>query len=117
MEGSQKFIRSNPAILECLKDWKFILKNMLQSPTDISLLIAECPHYTTYLDACGLGAGRVLLPGSLDFSSIVWQLEWPEDIKSLFKKQVITINDLELALIVLSLFSDCQDYSSSPVVG
>ncbi|GFH50465.1 hypothetical protein CTEN210_06941 [Chaetoceros tenuissimus] len=51
MEGSPKFIQFNPALLECLKDWKYILKNMMKNPTDISLLVAEYPHYTAYLDA------------------------------------------------------------------
>lgn len=51
MEGSPKFICFNLALLECLKDWKYILKNMMKNPTDISLLVAEYPHYTAYLDA------------------------------------------------------------------
>lgn len=105
MEGSPKFIQFNPALLECLKDWKYILKNMMKNPTDISLLVAEYPHYTAYLDACGLGAGGVLLAGSLDFPPIVWQIEWPEEVKELFKEHKITINDLELAAIVLAWLS------------
>jgi len=32
---------------------------------------------------------------------MVWQLEWPEDIKDMMRKHIITINDLELAAMVL----------------
>lgn len=81
MEGSPKIVPFNPALVECLKDWKYIIKNMLKSPTDISLLVAEYPHYMAYLDACGLGAGGVLLPGSSNFPPLVWQIEWPKEIK------------------------------------
>jgi hypothetical protein len=105
MEGSPKFIQFNPALSECLKDWKYILKNMFKNPTDISLLVAEYPDFTGYLDACGLGAGGVLLSGSSKFPPMVWQVEWPEDIKTLFAAHTITINDLELAAIVLSWLS------------
>lgn len=100
--GSPKLIPFNPALVECLLDWKYILKNMLKSPTDISLLVAEYPHYTAYLDACGLGAGGLLLLGSSNFPPLVWQIEWPKEIKERFAKHEITINDLELAAIVMS---------------
>ena len=61
MEGSPKVIRFNPALVECLLDWKYILKNMLKTPTDISLLVTEYPHFTGYLDTCRLVASGVLL--------------------------------------------------------
>lgn len=101
-EFSLNFVPFHPALVECLQDWNYILKSMLKTPTDFSLLVVEYPHYTGYLDACGLGACGVLLAGSSNFLPLAWQIEWLEDIKKRFAKHEIIINDLELAAIVIS---------------
>lgn len=101
MQGEPEFINVKDAVKVALRDWRWMIKNLLKHPTNISLLVVDDPDYIGYLDACKLGAGGVLLPGKKDFPPVVWQVEWPEDIREKLDANVLTINDLELAAIVL----------------
>ena len=105
MQGEPAYINVKEATKTALKDWRWMIKNLLKNPTDISLLVIDDPDYIGYLDACKLGAGGVLLPGKKDFPPVVWQVEWPEDIRKKLDTKELTINDLELAAIVLEYFA------------
>ncbi|GFH59971.1 hypothetical protein CTEN210_16447 [Chaetoceros tenuissimus] len=83
MEGSPAYINITEDLKQCLSDWKSIITSILKRPSDISLLVADTPDYNGYLDA----------------------LEWPEDIKQKLDTHEVTINDLELAAIVLEWFA------------
>ena len=84
-----------------LQDWRALVNSFKTTPTPIELLLADWPNYINYTDACGIGAGGVATPGLNSILHTVWQLEWPEDIKEMMRKHIITINDLELAAMVL----------------
>ena len=75
-------------------------------PTPVQVLVSNYPNYIQYTDACALGAGGVITPGLDPMQYWVWQYAWPEDIQnelvtSTNRNGTITINDLELAGIVI----------------
>ena len=59
------------------------------------------PNYIGYSDSCRLGTGGVWTSGTDKLHPILWQIEWPADIIALFDDNKSSINDLELAGIVL----------------
>ncbi|GFH62128.1 hypothetical protein CTEN210_18604 [Chaetoceros tenuissimus] len=71
MQGEPDYINVKEAVKIAFRDWRWMIKNLLKNPTDISLLIIDDPDYIGYLDACKLGAGGVLLPGKKDFPPVV----------------------------------------------
>lgn len=95
-----------PYLKATLKDWRTLVQHMGTNPTPVQVLVSNYPNYIQYTDACALGAGGVITPGLDPMQYWVWQYEWPDDIKkelvtSTNRTGKITINDLELAGIVI----------------
>jgi len=84
-----------------LLDWRALVNSFKTTPTPVQLLLADWPNYINYTDSCGIGAGGVATPGINRIKNTVWQYEWPEDIKEMMRKHIVTMNDLELAAMVL----------------
>ena len=106
MKNPAKFVKITPLLRQTLQDWRTLVQHLARHPTPVKLLVSDYPNFVLFTDACGLGAGGVVTPGLDPSKHWVWQLEWPEDIKrrliSLANPQGdITINDLELAGLVL----------------
>ena len=83
-----------------------MVQHLSTEPTPVRLLVSNYPNYVQFTDACGLGAGGIITPGLDPMQHWVWKFEWPQDIKDSLvswsnKKGTLTINDLELAGIVL----------------
>ena len=95
------------ADIKCvLRDWRTVVQHLSTEPTPVRLLVSNYPNYVQFTDACGLGAGGIITPGLDPMQHWVWKFEWPQDIKDSLvswsnKKGTLTINDLELAGIVL----------------
>ena len=89
-----------------LYDFRALIHLVGSRPTHCAQLIAGIPSYIGFCDACKYGAGGVWFAGSKYLDPIVWRLEWPEDIpgqliSSANPKGTLTINDLELAALLL----------------
>lgn len=95
------FIPLTKLLKQCLQSWIPIVKHMKQHPTSVMLLVKTPPEYIGYSDACGIGAGGVWTSGTKGIRPVVWQVEWTNEIKEAFQKGILTINDLELAGLVL----------------
>ena len=93
---------------QCLKDWKYLIKQIGARPTSVLELVPRTPHYVGYVDASKSAAGGVWVSGELPLQNyIVWRLEWPKDIQDAVvsnnnKKGHISINDLEMAGTLLA---------------
>ena len=117
LQGTPASIQITPAIREALKDWRTFVQHLATTPTPVQLLVSNYPHILQYTDACKWGAGGVILPGTATVQPIVWQHRWPDDIISNLVTATnptgtITINDLELAGLVLGwlvLEQSCDD--------
>lgn len=89
-----------------LRDWRTLIRALARNPTHIPLLVPQDADYVHHTDACGLGAGGVIRSGRKTIKPIVWQFEWPKEIREKLitdknPSGTLTINDLELAGIVL----------------
>ena len=84
-----------------------MVTHLYQSPTHVTQLVEEYPDFIGYSDACGIGAGGVWCSGQQQVNPMVWKYEWPSEIKSKLitdknPNGSITINDLELAGIIIN---------------
>ena len=113
-KGDPEFVTITKELRRALEDWRALVQHMTRVPTPIQLLVPDLPSILKYTDACNIGAGGVVVPGSRVVPYIVWKLEWPDDIKQAKLQGSITINDLELAgmvlgwLVVDALFTDLK---------
>ena len=110
MTGDPKYIKIDKYMKTALTDWRTIIQYLKNNPTSVRQLVADFPHIIGYSDACKLGAGGVLTPGLEKFPYMVWQVEWPDDIKNRLvtdknPKGDISMNDLELAGVVLTFLA------------
>jgi hypothetical protein len=110
MSGNPEFIPLTDDLKNCLKDWQAILRHMESHPTSVLQLVTDFPSYIGYSDACGLGAGGTWSSGIDNLPPFLWKYEWPKDIKDALITEhnptgTLTINDLELAGMVLNLFA------------
>ena len=110
IKKQDEFVVLTPWLKETLVDWRFLVFAVAKRPTSIFQLVSRPPHYISYTDACGRGAGGVWCSGTSSLTPFLWQVEWPADIQanlvtSSNPKGTITINDLELAGILLGLIA------------
>ena len=106
LQGDPEHVVITPFLRQTLQDWKTLVRDLAAIPTPVQLLVPEYPNYLQYTDACGLGAGGIIAPGTSPCPPFVWKFEWPPDIKAALitdtnKAGNLTINDLELAGMVL----------------
>jgi hypothetical protein len=107
MTHNPEFIPMTEALRQALRDWSYMISYLKTNPTSVMQLVADEPWFIGYSDACGLGAGGIWCSGTKQLAPILWQVEWPPDIKTSLitsenRSGTITINDLELAGIVLN---------------
>jgi hypothetical protein len=114
MKNNPSFIDLTDDLRQTFLDWKFIIQHMKRTPTSVLQLMQNYPDYLGHSDSCGLGTGGTWSSGLKPIKPFLWQLEWPNDIKtrlvsSTNPKGDLTINDLELAGLVLNwLALECQ---------
>ena len=84
-----------------LVDLRTILKLVANRPTKCSQLVPGWPHFVGFCDACKHGAGGVWLSGKTNIPPTVWRLKWPPDITALVEAGKLSINDLEMAALLL----------------
>ena len=114
MAHDPEFINITPELKIILTDWRYMIQFLQKNPTSVLQLIVEIPHYLGYSDSCGIGTGGIWCSGLASIAPLLWQLEWPDDIKSNLitannRNGSLTMNDLELAGAVLNwLVLECQ---------
>jgi hypothetical protein len=84
-----------------LSDLRTFFKLLRDNPVQCQQLIPGQPAYLGYCDACKYGAGGVWLAGLHDLHPIVWRIQWPQDIVDRVTAGDLTINDLEMAGLLL----------------
>ena len=107
LQGSPTMVTLTPSIREALRDWCTIIKQAASIPTHVLQLVDGLPDFLAYCDACRRGVGGVIMGITKNIGYIVWRFEWPQDIRDALvtfsnPKGTITMNDLELAGIVLT---------------
>ena len=84
-----------------LMDLRTIFKLIGAKPIRCKQLIPGTPHYVGYTDACKYGAGGIWLSGTATLHPIVWRHKWPPEVVRRYEQGLITINDLEMAGLLL----------------
>ena len=110
MVGDPEFINLTPELKQCLKDWQVVIRHMEKNPTSVLQLVTDYPSYIGYSDSCGIGTGGTWSSGVESLPPFLWKLEWPLDIKNNLVTESnpdgqISMNDLELAGMVLNIFA------------
>ena len=102
--GKNKHVQIHPGTpqAEALADLKTNFKVMGRKPVRCIQLVPGDPHYIGFCDACKYGAGGVWLSGTNMLKPIVWRMKWPKEVVDRFGPQGITINDLEMAGMLLA---------------
>jgi hypothetical protein len=110
MLGNPAYIKIDKYLTSTLCDWRTIIHHMKGNPVSVRQLVTDFPNFVGYSDACKLGAGGIWSPGTSPCPYVVWQIQWPLDIQQRLinddnPEGDISINDLELAGIVLNFLA------------
>jgi hypothetical protein len=92
-EGSPQF--------GALSDLRTFFKILGDNPVHCQQLIPGNPSFLGYTDACKYGSGGAWISGLQDIRPIVWHVKWPPDIVARVSSNDVTINDLEMADVLL----------------
>lgn len=94
-------IHSKSAQCGALSDLRTFFKLIGDHPVHCQQLIPGNPAFLGYCDACKYGAGGIWLSGLQNLKPIVWRTKWPTDIVDRVTSTELTINDLEMAGLLL----------------
>jgi hypothetical protein len=90
-----------------LQDWALVLRQLSYIPVPLADLVPQAPHFLAATDASKLGMGGFWIPTNIvsDDTPYCWRHQWDSNIQSRLLSADnptgdITINDLELAVIV-----------------
>lgn len=86
---------------QALKEFSTLFALVGKRPTSCRQLVPDIPDYIGYCDACNYGAGGVWHGHSKNLHPIVWRVKWPPKVQAKIQDKSLTINDLEMAGIVL----------------
>ena len=75
---------------------------MNKTPTKCTQLVPGQPSYIGFSDACKYGAGGCWLSGTKTIRPLVWRVKWPPEVVAEYVATNITINDLEMAGLLLA---------------
>jgi len=94
-------IHSGSPQFAALSDLRTFFKILGDHPVHCEQLIPGQPSYLGYCDACKYGAGGVWISGIHSLHPIVWRVAWPTTIIDRVSDGTLTINDLEMAGLLL----------------
>ena len=85
------------------KDFKWLFEEIANHPINVAQLVPRLPHLHGYTDACKYGAGGVWIIPLADGSirCIFWSVNFPPAVIKKFADNEISINDLEMAGVLL----------------
>lgn len=102
-KANQHLVHIHPksAQANALADLQTFIKLLGDNPIHCQQLVPGQPAYIGYCDACKFGAGGIWLSGIQNLHPIVWRIKWPQPIVDRLTDGTLTINDLEMAGILL----------------
>ena len=97
------YVQITAEVRQAFRDFQWLFGEMANNPVHVAQLVHRDPHCNGYSDACKWGAGGVwILPqtnGTCFY--IFWTIKFPPDVVKRFETGILSVNDLELAGIVL----------------
>ena len=102
MKAQTPWIKLTPSLKAVFEDFQWLFRDIVNQPVNIAQLIPTAPKNHGYSDACKRGAGGVwILPGPKGPRFIVWYVQFPPVILMLLEAGLLSINDLEMAGVLL----------------
>ena len=102
MKAQTPWITLTPDLKAVFRDFQWLFRDIVNNPINIAQLVPSTPKIAGYSDACKRGAGGVwILPGKNGPRFIVWYVEFPPEILQLLEAGILSINDLEMAGVLL----------------
>ena len=104
---SRSFVQISAEVKQAFQDFQWLFGDMANNPVHIVQLVhcnPHCnPHCNGYSDSCKWGAGGVWIIPQANGTNlyIFWSFKFPPDIVKCLEAGLLSINDLELAGIVL----------------
>ena len=101
--AKQGFIHINKSLQQTLQDFQWLFREIANKPINVAQIVPATPQIHGYTDACKYAAGGVWLITLSDGSlrCVVWTYTFPLEIVKLLEDGIISINDLEMAGILL----------------
>jgi hypothetical protein len=99
--SAHKITKQQFDLFSAMQDMTYLLQDLEAQPMHVSELVEFAPSAAGLDDAAKPGMGGVWF--SPDSPPTVWGVEFPADVQELFDQGVLTINDLELAAIVIQM--------------
>ena len=100
---SRGYVKVTPEVKQAFQDFQWLFTEMANNPVHVAQLVHRDPHCNGFSDACKWGAGGVWIIPQADGSNLYffWSIQFPQAIIDRFDTGLLSINDLELAGIVL----------------
>ena len=100
---NQRTVHIHPksAQANALADLHTFFKLLGDNPIHCQQLVPGQPAYLGYCDSCKYGTGGIWLSGVNNIHPLVWRIKWPQAIVDRVTNGTVTINDLEMAGILL----------------
>ena len=97
------WIKLTPDLRTVLDDFKWLFREIANHPINVAQLVPTLPDNIGYCDACKHAAGGVwIIPQENNTNRhVFWTCDFPADIILLFQNGLLSINDFEMAGILL----------------
>jgi hypothetical protein len=102
------YLRKGTLLHQELQGWQTLIREITTAPTKCSELVTGHPHVIGIVDAALEGVGGIVVGERDCIKPVVFRMEWPEEIRELVRRKVLTNSDLEMAgLLILWLVIEC----------
>jgi hypothetical protein len=100
---TNRWVKVSTEIRNILNDFKWLFAEIANKPINVTQLVPTLPNLHGYCDACKWGAGGVwILPHNKNNNRhVMWTVPFPTTIIEQFDKNKLSINDLEMAGILM----------------
>ena len=103
---TKQHIRLTAELKNIFDDFKWLFKQITKQPVNVAQLVPCLPISHGYTDACKYAAGGAwILQIDQCVHYIMWTVPFPDDISNALDAGTISINDLEMAGVLLGWFT------------
>ena len=97
------WIKLSPELKATFSDFKWLFQEIANHPINVAQLVPRLPHIQGFTDACKYGAGGVWIIPLANGTNryIYWAVDFPQTVIDQFEADIISINDLEMAGVLL----------------
>ena len=103
VKESRGYVQVTAEVKQAFQDFQWLFSEMANNPVHVAQLVHSGPNCNGYSDACKRGAGFVWIIPQADGTNLYffWSIHFPQDIIDRFDSGLLSINNLELAGIIL----------------